>query len=208
MFNPRRDGASVSIIGVGNTGSAVAINLARLGIKDITLYDFDDIEPHNLTSQQYDVNDLGKPKVEALAEKLRAINPDIEVNAVIRIVTGAENFENQVVLVAVDTMEGRRGIAKKMMEQEKSKRPKLIIDGRIGGNQLEVYTCGSVSGWKKTFVDNPATDPCGGRFICYVSSVVGGIITNQIKRYVRKQKLKKSIMMSMDTFEVITNYNW
>ena len=51
-----------------------------MGVPVINIYDFDDVEIHNIPNQYYDTGDLGKLKAEALADKLRLINPDITVN--------------------------------------------------------------------------------------------------------------------------------
>jgi len=72
--------ATVGIAGVGGLGSAVATALARVGIGTLIIADFDVVEPSNLNRQQYFVDQLGLPKVEALTETLRRINPYVAVN--------------------------------------------------------------------------------------------------------------------------------
>jgi len=71
--------ARVGIAGAGGLGSAIAIALARLGIGALVIADYDLVEPSNLNRQQYFVDQLGLPKVTALAENLRRINPYVEV---------------------------------------------------------------------------------------------------------------------------------
>lgn len=73
-------GACVGIAGVGGLGSAVAVALARLGIGRLTVADFDLIEPSNLNRQQYFVDQIGCPKVEALRQNLIRINPYVQVD--------------------------------------------------------------------------------------------------------------------------------
>jgi tRNA A37 threonylcarbamoyladenosine dehydratase len=80
VFNPAAVKDDIHIIGVGATGSFTAMMLARMGVPVINIYDFDDVEIHNIPNQYYDTGDLGKLKAEALADKLRLINPDITVN--------------------------------------------------------------------------------------------------------------------------------
>jgi sulfur carrier protein ThiS adenylyltransferase len=74
-IHARLKAACVGIAGVGGLGSAVATALARIGIGHLILADFDLVEPSNLNRQQYFVDQLGMPKVEALAETLRRVNP-------------------------------------------------------------------------------------------------------------------------------------
>jgi sulfur carrier protein ThiS adenylyltransferase len=63
----------VAIGGAGGLGSNVALALARAGVGTLLVADFDLIEASNLNRQQYFANQLGRPKVEALAENLERI---------------------------------------------------------------------------------------------------------------------------------------
>ena len=69
----------VGIAGLGGLGSAVAIALARIGVGTLILADFDVVEPSNLNRQQYFLNQIGMPKVEALQENLLKINPHVRI---------------------------------------------------------------------------------------------------------------------------------
>lgn len=71
----RLKSACVGIAGLGGLGSAVALALARVGVGHLILADFDIVEPSNLNRQQYFVDQIGQPKVEALAATLRRVNP-------------------------------------------------------------------------------------------------------------------------------------
>ena len=70
---------SVGIAGVGGLGSSIAVALARLGVGRLILADFDVVEPSNLNRQQYFVDQIGLPKVEAMRENLTRINPYVQV---------------------------------------------------------------------------------------------------------------------------------
>ena len=72
--------ACVGIAGAGGLGSAVATALARIGVGRLIIADFDLVEPSNLNRQQYFVDQLGMPKVEALADTLRRVNPYIRLS--------------------------------------------------------------------------------------------------------------------------------
>jgi len=75
----RLRGAKVAIAGCGGLGSTLAVALARSGVGCLSLIDFDVVEPSNLNRQQYFVDQLGLPKVHALAENLRRINPYVSL---------------------------------------------------------------------------------------------------------------------------------
>ena len=76
FFQPEKYDDRLHIIGCGAIGSTVAENLARLGLKDITLYDFDTVEAHNIANQMFRHRDIGQLKVDALRNILIEINPD------------------------------------------------------------------------------------------------------------------------------------
>ena len=76
FFKPDMLESRVHIIGCGAIGSTVAENLVRFGITKITLYDFDTVEAHNIANQMFRHTDIGKLKIDALAEYLTEINPE------------------------------------------------------------------------------------------------------------------------------------
>ena len=76
--NEALQGSRVAICGLGGLGSNVAILLARAGVGELFLIDFD-VEPTNLNRQQYEISDLYKPKTAALREKIARINPFVRV---------------------------------------------------------------------------------------------------------------------------------
>ncbi len=72
--------ARVGIAGAGGLGSQVAIALARVGIGQLDIADFDVVEPSNLNRQQYFIDQIGMPKVSALRDNLQRINPITKIN--------------------------------------------------------------------------------------------------------------------------------
>ena len=71
----RLQAAKVAIVGLGGLGSNVALWLARLGVGQLLLYDFDKVELSNLNRQYYFLEDVGQYKVTALLGHLKAVNP-------------------------------------------------------------------------------------------------------------------------------------
>jgi len=65
----------IGIAGAGGLGSTVAVTLARAGVGKLIIADFDKVETSDLGRQQYFMDQIGKPKVEALEENLKKINP-------------------------------------------------------------------------------------------------------------------------------------
>lgn len=70
--------AKVLIVGIGGLGSPLALYLSAAGIGTIGLIDDDIVSISNLQRQVlYNTEEIGKPKVEIAAEKLRLLNPNI-----------------------------------------------------------------------------------------------------------------------------------
>ena len=70
----------VMICGIGGVGSYAAEALGRAGIGHITLVDFDDISTTNVNRQIHALSStVGQQKVDAMAARLRDINPAAEI---------------------------------------------------------------------------------------------------------------------------------
>lgn len=69
----------VGIAGVGGLGSNCAMLLVRAGFKRLLLVDFDVVEASNLNRQFFFPAQIGQAKVEALAENLRRVQPDLHL---------------------------------------------------------------------------------------------------------------------------------
>ncbi|MGB9175711.1 MAG: HesA/MoeB/ThiF family protein [Methanoregula sp.] len=75
--------AHIFIAGAGGLGSPVSLYLAVAGIGTITIVDMDVVDQSNLNRQILHADcDIGKKKTVSAEEKLTAINPDIQVNAI------------------------------------------------------------------------------------------------------------------------------
>ena len=70
------------LIGAGSVGSVFAELLARAGVRRFSILDKDNVETSNLCRTVYGHADIGRPKVEALRDRLDAIRPGLTVDAV------------------------------------------------------------------------------------------------------------------------------
>ena len=74
--------ATITVVGVGGTGSHCAVQLAHLGVGHLVLVDDDHIELSNLSRMVgARFADVGRPKVDALTEALLRITPELKVEA-------------------------------------------------------------------------------------------------------------------------------
>jgi adenylyltransferase/sulfurtransferase len=76
----RLKAASVLMIGTGGLGAPTGMYLAAAGVGRIGIMDFDVVEASNLQRQIiHGTGDIGRPKVESARDRLRDINPHIEI---------------------------------------------------------------------------------------------------------------------------------
>jgi adenylyltransferase/sulfurtransferase len=79
----RLKGARVLVAGVGGLGCQLSVQLASMGVGYLRLVDRDIVEMSNLQRQHlYDFDVVGYPKVEAAENRLRKVNPFIEIEAI------------------------------------------------------------------------------------------------------------------------------
>lgn len=72
--------AHVCVVGIGGVGSWAVEALARSGIGELTLVDLDEVCVSNVNRQLHALDgNIGRPKVEVMAERVRAINPACKV---------------------------------------------------------------------------------------------------------------------------------
>ena len=69
--------AVIGIAGAGGLGSNCAMHLVRSGVRKFVIADFDTVSAGNLNRQFFFTDQIGRSKVEALAENLRRIEPSL-----------------------------------------------------------------------------------------------------------------------------------
>lgn len=136
FFKPEMCKERINIIGCGAIGSTVAENLVRFGLTNISLYDFDTVEEHNIANQIYRTTDVGKLKTEALADYLCEINP--EVNSNLKLYN--DGWKGQklsgYVFLCVDNIELRKEISEKNKD---SRYIKAFFDFRMRLTDAQHY---------------------------------------------------------------------
>ncbi|HEU5107314.1 MAG TPA: ThiF family adenylyltransferase, partial [Micromonosporaceae bacterium] len=89
--------AAVTLVGLGGTGGNAALALAASGVGTLHCVDCDTVELSNLNRQiLYTEADIGRPKIDAAAERLRALNSDITVTTQHERIRGVAGFRDLV----------------------------------------------------------------------------------------------------------------
>ncbi|MCO6503825.1 MAG: tRNA threonylcarbamoyladenosine dehydratase [Snodgrassella sp.] len=127
----------VCIVGIGGVGSWVVEALARSGIGHLTIIDLDNIAESNINRQLPALISLiGKPKVDALSNRINDINPDCKVNCIEDFVDSdnitdifAQPFD--FVIDAIDQVRVKAAMADYFIKQ---KQP-FVVSGSAGGQK-------------------------------------------------------------------------
>ena len=167
VFSPDAFGAQrLDVIGAGATGSRIALELAKLGVQNLHIWDFDLIEEHNIANQAFGVNDIGQLKVDALAERI-AVDTGLEVTAHNEAVTGRTQLGDYVFLLT-DTMSSRKEIWEGAIRYKPT--VKLMVETRMGKDEGRVYAVRpciptEIREWEATLCeDEEASESlCGAR---------------------------------------------
>lgn len=165
---------NIHIYGVGATGSAIAVKLARLNLADkMRVYDFDEVEEKNLNNQAFLYGHIGMPKVEALKDLINRIDPGNNMKTFNRKVTNGRSAPGDIAFICLDNYGGRADIL-----ETPSRWKGLNITGgisAIGGNANIIKgqeTCKLYSEDYRDSSDEPEYDeadltPCGSPISIY-----------------------------------------
>jgi len=175
---------SVSVIGVGAIGRQVALQLASLGVRQLTLIDFDQVEVVNVTTQGYLHEDFGKAKVLATAQAVSRIDAGIDVGQIdARYRPGLP--VGDAVFCCVDSISARGAIWRSA-----GRHVQFWADGRMLGEVIRVLTATEQSGrddYPSTlFAQAEAmTGACTARGVIYTAAIAAGLMLGQFTRWLR-----------------------
>ncbi len=141
-------GSHFCVIGIGGVGSWVAEALARSGVGQITLIDLDDLCVTNTNRQIHALDStIGQSKVEAMAERLMAINPMCLVNPVADFITPdnqaellEQNFDG--VIDAIDSVKAKTAL---IAHCKRYKIPLITVGGAGGQTDPRLITSGDLA---------------------------------------------------------------
>ena len=108
ILNPEEFNRPIHIIGAGATGSWVAFTLAKMGLSNITVYDFDEVGMHNLPNQMFGLSDIDKNKALSIRNIIRRFT-GFNIKARTQKVEGGQPLQG-IVFMLTDTMKSRKDI--------------------------------------------------------------------------------------------------
>jgi molybdopterin/thiamine biosynthesis adenylyltransferase len=211
IFNPEVFNKPVHLIGVGATGSWIAIMLAKLGVKEIHCWDFDILENHNLCNQGFRTHQIGMQKVEAVFDMCANMS-EIEVITHNEKVTGATPLTG-IVFILTDTMHSRKDIWEGACKFKGS--IDLVIETRMGLDMCRIYNVNPTDmdeclAYEKTFCSDDIAEvsACGTSKSVVTSAVTtASMATRQMLNYLNGLRLPNEIIYDFAYNNYLTT-NW
>lgn len=186
----------IILAGIGGIGSNTAFQLARMHPAGLWLYDDDRVQIVNFAGQLFSTDDLGKYKVDAMANRIQNYTTMTNVYAI------AEKFTSNshacpIMICGFDNMEARKTFYKKWKEyvdtsDEDAKAKCLFIDGRLSIDTLQVLTLTGTDYYnQKRYEEEFLFDSseaeatiCSLKQTTYMACMIGSFIVNLFTNFV------------------------
>ena len=180
----------IIIAGIGGIGSNCVYQLARMNPAVLFMYDDDVVEQANMSGQLYCQDDIGKAKVDAMADMIRNYTTMRNIYAIKDKFT--QNSEaGDVMICGFDNMAARRAFFHAWRKHlrnipEEQKHKCLYLDGRLSINTLQVFCITGDNDWaiseymeKYLFTDEEAEETqCSLKQTTYLACMIGSVIVN------------------------------
>lgn len=191
----------VVMIGAGGIGAPAAICLAKCGISQLEIWDFDRVGQENIGPQMYGPRQIGQPKVNVIKRMVGQQSDWCEIKAVnSRYDSSAhpEAFDNaDVVIAAVDSLNVRKDIWAGLPQDG---RRRLLIDPRMGAEVLTVFSVlpGLSNEWyEKTFEGEPVQLPCTAKATFYTGFIAGAMVAQALKAWVTDERILREVHLDL-----------
>lgn len=205
IYNPEEQKAEIIIVGCGSTGSFTALTLAKMGISNIKVIDFDKIEEHNIPNQFFRLSDVGKLKTEALKEIIKDFTgTEIEIENV----KIDKDFEfdiglESILICCVDNIETRKLIMEKIKGF-----PIKFIDTRFGGEGYSIHLVDlmedeEVEKFEKSLKLPLKETGCGEKGIIYTILSLASEVCNIVKKIEKGENTPKILRRELATYRFI-----
>jgi hypothetical protein len=195
---------TVTVIGVGAIGRQVALQLAAIGVRQLQLVDFDEVDATNVTTQAYRAADVGQLKVAATAAAVREIDPAIAVDAVCLRWRPALSV-GRAVFCCVDSIAARAAIWRTLV-----RRCEFWADGRMRGEVLRVLAAtDDVTrrhyGTTLFAPEESQLGSCTSRSTIYAASIAAGLMVHQFARWLRGIAVERDASLNLLADELVAS---
>jgi molybdopterin/thiamine biosynthesis adenylyltransferase len=210
IVDPSRYGdTELTVIGAGGIGSPTIMALTKTGFNNITVWDADKVDGHNIPNQMYRPQDIGKLKVEAISLICREW-AKASVVGVPEMYSGQKPLSG-IVISGVDSMEARKTIWEKGIRYNPG--VGIYIEGRMAGQWGMIHTvrpCDpDMVEWYEstTLYPDKEVEPvaCTDRAIAYNVFGLASLIVNQVAKHVKGEETAKEIIYDLVNVSIETS---
>jgi hypothetical protein len=210
VFQPHGFSKSVDIIGAGATGSHIAYILAKMGVNNMRVFDFDTIEEHNVPNQLYSLADVGRLKVDALRDGIERMT-SIKIGAHnLKIENGVEYSASNIVFLLTDTMKSRKDIFNSFLKLRPN--VELVVETRMGADSGRVYAFNparpsQAAGWEATLYEDSEAEVslCGTSIsVCCTAVNIASFAAWQMFRYLKGESIENELIFSLRPLIVVS----
>jgi molybdopterin/thiamine biosynthesis adenylyltransferase len=191
----------VTLIGAGGIGAITAVTLAKMGVPELTVFDFDRVSDVNIATQFFRHFDVESWKTAALSTILSEY---ADAKVLIRNLPFDENthpdlFTNPIIISAVDSISARRAI----WEAVKYEEFLWYLDARMGAEVFQLYAVsGDEMGWYEDLMskqDDSQVDnlPCTSKATVYCSCLAAAHIGASVRKIISGLPLPRMLSQDM-----------
>lgn len=190
----------IVLAGVGGIGSNMAVILAKLNPSAIYIFDDDLVESFNLAGQFYSNEDIGKPKVEALAASINKYTNYSSIFALNRRFMPGEEVVADIMICGFDNMRARKDFfaswkSHVMALSEERRKDCLFIDGRLTADEFQIFC---ITGVDDFYMDNYVNnylfndyeaqrETCSYKQTGFLADMIGAFMVNLVVNFCANQ---------------------
>lgn len=195
------------IIGCGATASNLLYILSKLDITNtIHIYDFDNVEEHNLPNQFFTAENVGENKAIALKENILKINSNMNI---VEHTEKVETLEDKsgVVFCLVDTMQSRKVLSGSLTQSA----VRVFIDTRLGDFDFHYYIIKAKNEYHRLkYAETLCTDTqasvslCGTKITLLPTIMVGvSSLILELNKMIKKEDFSNVVQTYASTLQTI-----
>lgn len=190
---------SIVLAGVGGIGSYVAFLLSRMKPASLTIYDPDVVEEVNMSGQLYSKNNVGRSKVDSIAEMMADYSNFFNTMSIPERFTSNSPSEN-IMICGFDNMEARNLFFNKWLLHvsslpEEERKKCLFIDGRLAAEEFQVFCITGDDKYHQDiyrkeylFSDSEADETiCSYKQTSHCANMIGSIMVNLFVNFVANE---------------------
>ena len=197
----RLETMKITVVGVGAIGRQVALQLAAMGVSHLEIIDFDIVEESNIATQGFSEGDLGRYKVDAVADAAHQVNSALDVQVV------SDRFRRSMevgdaLFCCVDRIDIRRLIWETVKD-----RVVFFCDGRMSAETLRILTASDQTGrdhYPTTLFspDEAHQGACTAKTTIYCANIAAGLMVGQFTRFLRGLPVDADLQFNILTSEL------